>query len=640
MTAQTRSTRGSERPQSELSELRALAPEQFAEKRTRLRNLLSLPKLNDSVRAAAEYELGKSFQQTSDHDSALSVLRTARVRKGSKELSAEIFNALGAVFYLESRMDSAMACYLKALSLFESDSNRLGLAKTYNNLSIVHRSTRDLPEAKFFSREALGIYAELGDSARYGQSLNTLGTLYLAGDEKDSALALFERSVRIKRRHDKAPGLASSLNNWAMLLAERGDPRAEGLFLEALELRKGIGDRKGQASVLINLSEYWMRKNQLDRAIKATDQVPPLFEHGDAELRLRYHQRRAELLETLHRPDEALFHLKQALLYTDSLHDQTSARHVLELERSFSRAQDEAQIQLLKAENLERAARMRTQQLAVIGLLTLTTLSLIALGLFHSKNRSIRQLNQRLDEARQNAEDQALFRSTVLQNMTHELRTPLNGILGLSELLEQETQGRQREMVRMLSVSARRLLDSIQSILGFGTLEAGRTEAIPGSHRIDLLLAQVFESFQPLSKASEVPLEIEVPRPLRWSTDAVLLKVIVQNLISNALKYSPKGSTVSLGVRQEDNHLLIWVDDAGPGVPPEDRERIFKPYIQGSQGLSKTHQGTGLGLAIASGYAELLRGSLEYHPLETGSRFVLRLPEFHRSEDSGAESPS
>lgn len=640
LVAQTRSPSQRANPKQALSELQSLKPEQFAEKRTRLRVLMALPELNDSVRAASEYELGKSFQQTSDLDSAVAVLRSARSRESSRELRAQIWNALGAVFYLESRMDSAMECYLKALSYFEADGNRFGMAKAYNNLSIVHRSSRDLPEAKFFAREALSIYAELGDSARFGQSLNTLGTLYLAGDEKDSALSLFERSVRIKRKHDQAPGLASSLNNWAMLLAERGDPRAEALFLEALTLRQSIGDRKGQASVWINLSEYWSQNGQWNKALDAADRVPPLFELGDIELRLRYHQQRAALLEQGGRNADALFHLRQALRYTDSLHDQTSARSVLELERSFNRERDEAQIRLLEAENLERKARMQTQRLAVIGLLVLTVLCVLIMGLIHSKSRSIGRLNRNLEEARQKAEDQALFRGNVLQNMTHELRTPLNGILGLAELLELETEGGQKEMSKMLVVSARRLLDSIQSILGFGTLEAGQTQAVPGSHRIDLLLAQVLESFQPMSTASQVPIQIDIPQPLRWSTDADLLKVIVQNLLSNALKYSPKGSPISLNAHTEAGLLVIRVDDAGPGVPPEDRERIFKPYTQGSQGYTKTHQGTGLGLAIALGYAELLRGTLEYHALETGSRFVLRLPEFQTASDSGVASSS
>ena len=615
--------------------------EKTAEKKRAIVRFLAQSGQTAPDRAQAQYELGKIYRQESELDSARSCFFEAIGLSRSAQLKAEISNALGSVYLSQGSTDSAMHYFLSALEYFETHGDRQGRARVSNNLAILHRSSRDYVQAEYYVRMALRIYSEEADSARYGQSLNTLGTLYLARDRRDSAEAIFERAVEIKRKHDGPSGLASSLNNLAMLRSERGDSGAEALFLESIALREQVSDASGQASSWINLCEFYLDRQKYERAEEASDRARRLIGPGELELELRWQTSRAKLMQLSGRSAEATTHYELALLYTDSLHDQTSSAHVLELERKYRMGRDLAEKSALVAQDNERRARRAARRWSFFAALGFSV-SLLVLAVFMwRKNKAVVRLNHQYLEAKKQAEDRAIFKAKTLQNMSHELRTPLNGILGLSELLEFEAEGSQRELVGMLRQSAKRLLETIESILGFGKLDSGEDELSVQTASVEALIEGALESLRPAAKSKEIELRWAVQDGLRWNTDERMLRIVIQNLVGNAVKYSPSNTAVGIRAFKTDSNelgsadlLVVEVVDRGSGIAPEDRERIFQPYVQGSQGLAKSHQGSGLGLAIALGYAKLLGGDIAYLDANPGSCFRLSIPQLQLSADS------
>jgi len=210
--------------------------------------------------------------------------------------------------------------------------------------------------------------------------------------------------------------------------------------------------------------------------------------------------------------------------------------------------------------------------------------------------------NRRLREERTKAEYASRAKSRFLASMSHELRTPLNAIIGFAQLLQEHKilrldDDKISEYAHDISDSGELLLSLINDILDLTKLEAGKTESEPMNNDARALLETCVRLARPSGAKRGVEIErIDLEGAIY--ADPRQTSQIVINLLSNALKFSPVGGTVTLATEVRDDEIDITVRDRGPGVPDEDRERIFNPFeqIDGRDGIKPS--GTGLGLAI------------------------------------------
>ncbi|EKO38914.1 MAG: PAS domain S-box [Solidesulfovibrio magneticus str. Maddingley MBC34] len=243
-----------------------------------------------------------------------------------------------------------------------------------------------------------------------------------------------------------------------------------------------------------------------------------------------------------------------------------------------------------------------------------------------------------LIRARVQAEEASRMKSAFLANMSHEIRTPLNAIMGLSQLLlRANLPAQQRECVETMRAAGEGLLVILNDILDFSRIEMGRLEIRPAPMDIDRLLEEVRRVMAQSADQQGLPLTIErdpaLPRVVLC--DPVRLKQILLNLLSNAIKFTPNGR-VTLSAKRASGSLAddgptrvtFAVRDTGPGITPEVRERIFEPFVQTEDAMTRNPGGTGLGLSISNRLVGLLGGSgleLDSAP-GLGSVFAFTLP--------------
>ncbi len=232
--------------------------------------------------------------------------------------------------------------------------------------------------------------------------------------------------------------------------------------------------------------------------------------------------------------------------------------------------------------------------------------------------------------ARNAAETANRAKSVFLANMSHELRTPLNAILGFSNLMrrtESLSQG-QRESLDIINRSGEYLLNLINDVLEMSRIESGRVQLESAPLDLGMLVRDVTDMMQ--LRAQEKGLQLlvdqssEFPRYIRG--DEARLRQILINLVGNAVKFTQEGGiTVRFGLKPHAMRLLIEVEDSGPGISPEDSERIFEPFVQ--VGEAAAQKGTGLGLTITRQFVQLMGGTicLESTPGK-GSLFRVELP--------------
>jgi signal transduction histidine kinase/ABC-type amino acid transport substrate-binding protein/CheY-like chemotaxis protein len=233
--------------------------------------------------------------------------------------------------------------------------------------------------------------------------------------------------------------------------------------------------------------------------------------------------------------------------------------------------------------------------------------------------------------ARDAAEAANKAKSAFLANMSHELRTPLNAILGFSNLIRRSPQlpADLRENIEIINRSGEHLLTLINDILEIAKIEAGRVQLEVAPFDLGGMVRDVVDMMRLRANEKGLDLRIdqssEFPRYIKG--DEARLRQILINLVGNAVKFTMAGGVVvRLGVRKNDKlHLLVEVEDSGPGIGEEDQKRLFKPFIQLAEGGDQ--RGTGLGLAITRQYVALMKGTISVHSeLGMGSVFRVDLP--------------
>ncbi len=229
-------------------------------------------------------------------------------------------------------------------------------------------------------------------------------------------------------------------------------------------------------------------------------------------------------------------------------------------------------------------------------------------------------------------EQASQYKSDFLANMSHELRTPLNSLLILSKLLGDNAPAtltaEQVKFARTIESSGNDLLTLINDILDLSKIEAGHVDIRSEPVSLVRLGTDLRQIFQPVAEQRGLDLEIQLDEaaPRGIETDRMRLEQILKNLLSNALKFTEKGS-VRLLVRGDGDRIVFAVRDTGIGISPEQQRLIFEAFHQADGTINRRYGGTGLGLSISRELARLLGGriALESRAGE-GSTFTLTLP--------------
>ncbi len=251
------------------------------------------------------------------------------------------------------------------------------------------------------------------------------------------------------------------------------------------------------------------------------------------------------------------------------------------------------------------------------------------------------QLVRELDEQRAVALEASRLKSEFLANTSHELRTPLTAILGFLRLVIDgavREPAKQREFLQIAHESAEKLLTIINDVLDLAKIEAGRLEVHRAPVQVHKVLEDIEVLFHHQMKGQGLSFTVERPsnRLVLWADPDRTVQILT-NLVSNAIKFTPRGGSITIACAADSGDVSFTVRDTGSGIPPDELTRIFESFYQIDGSTTRQHGGTGLGLTISRRLAELMGGSLDLESEGADQGTTARLglseyrPEQHRT---------
>lgn len=315
-------------------------------------------------------------------------------------------------------------------------------------------------------------------------------------------------------------------------------------------------------------------------------------------------------------------------LLVDWRHFDTSLAKILKSERSFLK--QESQNQLLRELTNELSSYANALNIAKLNL-----------------NKAL----QETDEARALAEQANATKSAFLANMSHEIRTPLGAILGFNSLLKDSalSSDERNLFIDTIDRNGKALTRIIDDILDLAKVEAGKLEIEYNEFSLFELMHDTVDLFREIAAQKHIRISLTYDRAIPRSIlfDSTRLRQVFINIVGNAVKFTSKGEvqitvTAAADESAADTYkFLVNVKDSGPGLSSEQKERLFQPFMQGDNSVTRKFGGTGLGLVLSKRLIEALSGGIELtqHTLGEGCTFSINFPAKNASQDKTQLTP-
>ena len=533
-------------------------------------------------------------------------------------------NLLSELYRIQRDMEGSLKYGFEAMGFAESLGGGELLAIAYGSIGNTYMYNREYDLSREYFQRVKDIYLNRGESQKLSYPTHNIATSYLMQGEDSKALPLFQENLAFFEEQGNFMAMAATHNNIGRCffgLERYGDALVS--YQIAYDLKKGannarnlISTRQNIAEVLIHQGKYKQGEAILQATLHTADSI------GLRVFKIDGYDRLATSYAKQGNYQKAY---ENVLLYAglkDSIRTEQNDDRTEALRKSIAFKDQEIEISELQLETGRREAQNKFQLAIIWGAVIILALLIILIVFLVLSNRSRKRKNEEL--SRLNREKDGLLGMVV-----HDLKAPLNSTLGIIEVLQgQELQGAQSRLLGMAEEACTKGVNLIGDLLELNKLEGGSAKLEVSKVDLYAVLERKKETFSAQAEQKKIGISIvNGSRNGELQTAPDYLDRILDNLISNAIKFSPQGSEVKLALQQQANHYLVSVSDQGPGFTEEDRQKMYASFQKLSARPTAGEHSTGLGLAIVKSLVQKLDGEIV---LETavgkGSTFTIELP--------------
>lgn len=582
---------------------------------------------------------GKKERDASRYDEALRLhirgLDMARAVGDSSEW-IQALNNIATDYRRMGMLDVAQSYHYQALSLCDESSDttyqmRKNRVKALNGLGNIYLSIYSYDDADSVFRQALEGEHQLGSAT--GQAINyaNLGSIYSARGDDEKALDYYRQSMFYNKKDSNLLGMALCHLYFGNIyerrqqydLALREYEQSDRMMTDLKDLWHALEPRLALASVYYHTHEDAKALALLDRADATARQINS-WEHI-----VEVHHLYFQLMQRQGRYHEALDHHLIATAYQDSILDNEKLDRIHNIGINIERTRQQEMVDMAQNE-LQTEKRIRQQSAWLFGLTVILLLAVISALLYVQRMRH-RSMEMMREASR--------LREDFFTNITHEFRTPLTVILGLSRKIRENTEVPQSvsDKASTIERQGNRLLTLVTQLLDISKVKSVIGEPNWQHGNICAQVAMLLETYIDYAANRGVTLKYHYDQAIEMDFVPDYVNKVMSNLVSNALKFTPNGGTISVNLYQRGDRLHIDVSDTGHGISSDKLAHIFEPfYTTGDMGEAK---GTGIGLALTQEIISHLNGTITAESqVGKGTTFHIVMPIQNRSADPVTET--
>lgn len=567
------------------------------------------------------------------------------------------YTNIAVIHYSQGNLVKALDYNLKALKIHESIGNKLELAGAYNNIGLIYRDEGNYEEALDYYQRAIKLQQEINDRKGIAHSYVNIGNI-LAEQSKDTlALINFSKAQKIYEELGDQQGLAATSTNIGDIYYGQGSYQlAQEKYFDALGLLKKIGYQQGTALTLNAIAKTYFTMKEYALSVKYAEESMGVARDMQAKNYLK------DAAETLYKSYQQLGNYEEAFhhhvlfeQYKDSLINEENIKKIEEIKFDNEIEKKETENALLRTQNEWQARQVTFQKtlknVFIIGSILLLGLVFVFIRgrqkekktsqLLYQKNKEISAIARDLTAAnveikaqKQNLEKLNQSKDKLFSVISHDLRSPLNSLYGLLVLLQEERLS-QNEIQQILPEITQQLYHSQHLLDNLLVWAKSQMQGL-GPHPQKVNLQEVTEeTIQLLQSSAEykgIQLKNDIHGTVEVFTDQDMIKLVLRNLVANAIKFTPTGGEVMISAKVESaGFVQVEVSDTGVGIGEEEQRKLFKETIYSTRG-TQGEKGTGLGLLLSKDFVESNGGAIWVRSTKgMGSTFIFTVPVTERA---------
>lgn len=610
---------------------------------------LSLPH-KPSEEIGIQQHLGSLYYRTGDMNKAIDSYKQAlqaSIESGNDRKLAQVRTALGGAYFITGNLSESLDNYLQALRFYEQQQEKNSMVSVFNGLANIYAKQNNFSKALEYNLKATRIYEASSDRFRTLISYDQVGNMYLKQKDYKKANEYFLRSLKLYQELNNRAGEASTLIQLGNISSELGQlDAAASQYQKSLQLSKQLSMVPLQVTAYNAVALIYEKQKLYDKAINAAKNAEQLARTSNLkiELELTY-----ETLSRLYKQIEA--HDKATTFETlsreikDSLYNDSTLKQLADLQLRYEGEKNQRQIQLqLKEQQVLASELLRERQLrnAIILILVLVLLGMAIFFYLFTQNRRIaRNLRKQKKELQETTnaiikQKEELGQLNTVKDrffsiISHDLRNNLTTMKLYFDLMsnsEYKPDEDTTELTKQISSSVENTIDLLENLLVWAQAQIKGIDITPVKLNIQQLAADNIALMGGNAHQKGIKLVNQVSQPIFAYADEDMLNLVLRNLISNAIKFTPQGGSISVSANSSNQETQIHINDTGVGISQQSMEKLFVKNINPTTLGTANEKGTGLGLILCKEFIEKNNGSIAVTSTPgKGSTFTITIPE-------------
>lgn len=541
-------------------------------------------------------------------------------------------------------LDHQMQLTLNALKLAEQDNDSYTLGVLNNDVGNIFIELNSPRDALAYLKKSLEIKEKRHEKSEIGKTLNNIGSAYITLQLHDSAMYYLEKAEQIKIALHDQRGLAFTYENMGIvsMLQSHYDKALHYHLLSEAYYREA-NNLPGVVKASLNLAEVQTMLGDLKEADKNLDKAQALNQQlGNVKNEMIYYKIRYELDSARKDYAAALRSYKEFSTRNIDFFNAEKGRQISRSQEKYESEKKQRENIILKKEQHMHLATIQQQRVLVLSaaalFLALLLITVMVYRLYkrqqelylelNNKNREVSMQNRIILEQNSTLENLNQVKDKIFSVISHDLRSPLAILEGLLFLLKDEKidASQFRMYTDELWRDVKNTAYMMDNMLQWASNQMKGIGVKADDFDVTLLLSREFELLQTLARQKEVRLSQELHECIMVYADPDMIKLVLRNLINNAIKFTPSGGEVVITARQDGEFAEITVRDNGTGIPVESQHRIFSNIYYSTTG-TQNEKGCGLGLHLSKDFVERNHGRIWFNSMPgAGSSFSFTIP--------------